>query len=101
MNYSPAMAEQHRAFRFARRLMVIASVGIWAVTADVRAGPPYVTDDPDPVECHHWEFYIASMDSDDDGDWSGTAPHFEVNYGVITNVQLHLIVPLAYDAPPA
>jgi len=31
--------------------------------------------------------------------WSGTAPHFEVNYGAISNVQLHLIAPLAYSAP--
>ncbi len=35
------------------------------------------------------------------GDWSGTAPHFEFNYGVLPDVQLHLIAPLAYDAPPA
>jgi hypothetical protein len=31
--------------------------------------------------------------------WSGTAPHVELNYGVITNMQLHLITPLAYNAP--
>jgi len=35
------------------------------------------------------------------GDWSGTGPHFELNYGVISNVQLHLIAPLAYDASSA
>jgi hypothetical protein len=27
----------------------------------------------------------------------GTLPHFEVNYGVIKNMQLHLIVPLAFN----
>ena len=32
---------------------------------------------------------------------SGTAPHFELNYGVVPDVQLHLITPLAYDVPPA
>jgi len=30
---------------------------------------------------------------------SGTAPHVELNYGVVPNVQLHLIAPLAYNAP--
>jgi hypothetical protein len=64
------------------------------------AGPPFVTDDPEPVDFQHWEFYIASIQSKYGGDWSGTAPLFEVNYGVVTNLQLHLIVPLAYASPP-
>jgi hypothetical protein len=64
-------------------------------------GPPFATDDPEPVDYQHWEFYIASQDAKMGGDWSGTAPHFELNYGVIPDVQLHLIAPLAYDVPPA
>ncbi len=62
-------------------------------------GPPFLTDDPEPVDYQHWEFYVASIDSKTAGDWSGTAPHVELNYGVVPNVQLHLITPLAYDAP--
>jgi hypothetical protein len=65
----------------------------------VFAGPPFTTDDPEPVDYQHWEFYLASQHAKTAHDWSGTAPHFEVNYGVIPNVQLHLIAPLAYDAP--
>src|ERR1019366_8989957 len=26
------------------------------------AGPPFLTDDPEPVEYQHWEFYLASQD---------------------------------------
>ncbi len=63
------------------------------------AGPPFVTDDPEPVELHHWEFYLGSLNSKIGGDWSGTAPHVEINYGAITNLQLHLIAPLGYSAP--
>jgi hypothetical protein len=63
-------------------------------------GPPFVTDDPEPVDYQHWEFYLASMHSELGGDWSGTAPHFEVNYGAVPDLQLHLIAPLAYDSPP-
>jgi len=43
-------------------------------------------DDPEPVEYQHWEFYLASLDFKTAGDWSGTAPHVEVNYGVVSNV---------------
>ena len=63
------------------------------------AGPPFTTDDPEPVKYRHWEFYVASQNTKSADGWSGTAPHFEVNYGAVTNLQLHLIVPLAYDAP--
>jgi hypothetical protein len=67
--------------------------------AKLLAGPPFVTDDPEPVDYQHWEFYIASQHTQTADGWSGTAPHLELNYGVVTNVQLHLILPLAYNAP--
>jgi len=58
-----------------------------------------VTDDPEPVAYQHWELYLASQHFETADGWSGTAPHIELNYGVVTNVQLHLIAPMAYDAP--
>ncbi len=75
-------------------------VALALVPATARAGPPYVTDDPEPVEPHHWEFYLASQDElAHDGD-AGTAPHVEINYGAVANLQLHLVVPLAWSRPP-
>ena len=69
------------------------------LTAPASAGPPFQTDDPETVEHRHWEAYLATQfKHDKDGD-SATLPHVEINYGVIPNVQLHLIVPLAYDSP--
>ena len=63
------------------------------------AGPPFVTDDPQPVDYQHWEVYLASIQMKSANGWSGTAPHLEVNYGAVPDVQLHIIAPLAYDAP--
>jgi hypothetical protein len=82
------------------RLIIAIGLALLSFTRNACGGPPFVTDDPEPVDFHHWEFYVASQDTKLDGDWSGTAPHFEVNYGVLPNVQLHLIAPLAYDVPP-
>jgi hypothetical protein len=65
----------------------------------VWAGPPFVTDDPEPVEYRHWEIYLASQHAKDKDGWSGTAPHFEVNYGALPNLQLHLIAPFSYVSP--
>ncbi len=89
--------------RTTRCLAVVAQLAILSVTlvGNTFGGPPFFTDDPEPVDYQHWEFYIASQDSKVPGDWSGTGPHFELNYGIISNVQLHLIAPLAYDAPSA
>jgi hypothetical protein len=57
------------------------------------AGPPFVTVDPEPVEFRHWEVYVASSQMKSADGWSGTAPHVEVNYGVVPDVQLHIIAP--------
>jgi hypothetical protein len=65
------------------------------------AGPPYTTDDPEPVEPRHWELYLATADQwSRDAGWSGTSPHVEVNYGAVPDVQLHLVAPVAWARPP-
>lgn len=63
------------------------------------AGPPYDTDDPEPVDFHHWEFYSASHMIHDNGGWNATMMHFEVNYGAAPNLQLHAIIPFTLNAP--
>jgi hypothetical protein len=63
------------------------------------AGPPFRTDDPEPVEYKHWEVYLASQGSFNQDERALTAPHVEINYGVFPNVQLHLLAPLEYVKP--
>jgi hypothetical protein len=64
----------------------------------VEAGPPFFTDDPDPVPLHHWEYYLSSQNEFDIRNHSatGTLPHVEVNWGAVRNVQIHLIIPFTY-----
>jgi hypothetical protein len=64
--------------------------------AALLAGPPFFTDDPEPVEYRHMEFYIASQSRFTEDAKEITAPHFEINYGIIPDVQLHLITPFLY-----
>jgi hypothetical protein len=66
------------------------------LTATAHAGPPFQTDDPDPVEYHHFEMYAFSLSDSTGRNAGGTVlevPAYEINYGVIPNVQLHLVVP--------
>jgi len=86
----------------ARRLLPLIALALAAQVSHAGAGgygPPYITDDPEPVDFHHWEFYIASMYFHPRGDATGTFPHFELNYGAAANLQLHVIAPMQYNQP--
>ena len=61
------------------------------------AGSPFLTDDPEPGEYRHLEFYIASQSQITRHTKNITTPHFEINYGVLPDVQLHLITPFCYS----
>ena len=73
--------------------LILLAVAIW----QVNAGPPFNTDDPQPVDFHHWEYYVSTINTFRTDGSTGTSPHVEVNYGLVPNVQVHLIVPLNYD----
>jgi hypothetical protein len=60
------------------------------------AGPPFKTDDPQPVDLHHWEFYLASQQEFAQHGTSATLPHIEVNFGAFRNVQLHVVAPMGF-----
>jgi hypothetical protein len=53
------------------------------VSSKASAGPPYVTDDPEPVEYLHWEMYLASQAFHDIDGWIGTTLHVDWNDGAL------------------
>jgi hypothetical protein len=64
-----------------------------------RGGPPFLTDDPIPVDYKHWEFYIFStLDHANDGT-EVQAPAVELNYGVLPNMQAHFVFPFVSSLP--
>lgn len=60
------------------------------------AGPPYLTDDPEPVELHRWEAYLFASGQTFQGTRSGLAPAVEANYGPFQDAQLQFLLPAAY-----
>ena len=70
------------------------------VTSQLRAqGPPYQTDDPVPVDLHHYEFYIFGGVDGTPVALASSGPAFEFNWGALPRVQLHAIVPFGVSAP--
>jgi hypothetical protein len=64
------------------------------LVAHAMAGPPFLTDDPEPVEYQHWEAYLFTMGMSSGSGYSIEGPATEFNYGVCPDTQLHLIVPM-------
>ena len=62
------------------------------------AGPPYVTDDPEPTEYGHYEIY-AFADGSTGRAGSDGAGGIDFNYGGAPDLQLTAVVPLAWNAP--
>ena len=64
------------------------------------AGPPFLTDDPDPVDHRHNEIYVFSTMDFSDGQSATSGPAFEYNRGVWPDVQFHVVLPLSEYAAP-
>jgi len=68
--------------------------------APVYAGPPFLTDDPDPVPYHHWELYTFAQGDRTRSTNSIESPALEINNGIAPNTQIHLIVPDEHYTQP-
>jgi hypothetical protein len=82
---------------------ILAATLLTLATAIAHAGPPFQTDDPDPVEYRHFEMYAFELSDGTGKNAGGTVlevPSYEVNYGVVPNVQLHLVLPLTVSFAP-
>ncbi len=60
------------------------------------AGPPFLTDDPEPTDNGHWEIYAPLMEAEGSGDDFEGALGTEINYGLAPDVQLTVGLPAGY-----
>ncbi len=74
-------------------LVILAGPQLWA------QGPPYQTDDPVPVDLHHYEFYVFGSADGTPVEMDSLGPAFEFNWGALPRVQLHAILPFGVAAP--
>jgi hypothetical protein len=72
---------------------------IVAGSTTVVAGPPFQTDDPEPVRWHHYEAYLFGTFDRSPGAGSWALPAMEFNVGAAPNLQLHIVIPGAYVTP--
>jgi hypothetical protein len=68
------------------------------VGTPVMAGPPYLTDDPEPTDYQHFEIYAFTNGMAVQNGTNGEAG-IDFNYGGAPNLQLTATVPEAYNFP--
>ncbi len=79
--------------------VLLMSLCLTVVTESAFAGPPFLTDDPEPVPFKHWEAYLFSTLDATPGQTDASGPAFEFNVGALPNLQLHSVIPLSYASP--
>jgi hypothetical protein len=60
------------------------------------AGPPFLTDDPEPTATGHWEIYAPALDASGKGREYEGSLGAELNYGAAPDIQLTVGLPVAY-----
>lgn len=69
-----------------------------AVAAAAQAGPPFVTDDPEPTDYGHYEIYAFAQGSGAREGW-GAASGIDFNYGAASDLQLTAVLPVEVQSP--
>lgn len=75
---------------------VFLGFGLAARISAAQAGPPYLTDDPEPPPLGHWEAVLFSMGLEAGGTATGALPAMEFNYGGFPDTQLHIMLPVGF-----
>jgi hypothetical protein len=66
-----------------------------AIATGAAAGPPYITDDPEPTDLGHWEIYGFAGGAKSGGSFEG-AVGLDLNYGAFEDVQLTATLPVGF-----
>jgi hypothetical protein len=83
-----------------RTLRLFGPLALLALAGPALAGPPYISDDPEPTDYGHYEIYAFASGAVAKGDVNGESG-IDFNYGAAPDLQLTGVVPLAFDSPSA
>ena len=79
-------------------LLLVTTCGLFLTMASAWSGPPFLTDDPEPVDYRHSEMYFAFSQVNSQGGKTST-PLIEYNYGALPDLQLSITVPYVFSSP--
>lgn len=81
-----------------RHVLVLVLI-LLACAKPIFAGPPFQTDDPEPVDFRHYEFYVFGADDGTPVENDPIGPAVEFNWGAAPRLQIHVVFPLGAIIP--
>jgi hypothetical protein len=82
------------------RSLLRAALVLMLLTRSAVAGPPYISDDPEPTDYKHFEIYSFSLGTTARGGTTSQAG-IDFNYGAAPDLQLTATVPAGFELPAA
>jgi hypothetical protein len=80
---------------------ILAGFLVFIIPLVALAGPPFLTDDPVPVDLGHFETYVFTQWDNTPGSGSTVAgPAVEFNWGFLPNLQFHVVAPFENATVP-
>ena len=79
-------------------MRLLAALALGLACGAAVAGPPFLTDDPEPVALNHAEINLIGQQVRT-SDGRGGSASGEVNVGCAAETQCHVAVPIAFDHP--
>lgn len=86
-------------FRLPRMMRIALGFCLWLLVAQPAfAGPPYVSDDPEPTDYRHFEIYTYNSGTNTFNGTDGETG-IDFNYGAAPDLQLTATLPLGFSVP--
>src|ERR1035441_4789645 len=80
--------------RYPMRMVFFRAIAVlFSVSTAALAGPPFQTDDPQPIDFRNYEFYTFATSDGTAVETDTFGPALEFNWGALPNVHLHIIIP--------
>ncbi len=77
--------------------LIAVFLALVVISSPAMAGPPFITDDPEPVDYEHGEINFFSQATTTRSGTSGIMPGVDANYGLLPDWQIHMTAQLAYN----
>ncbi len=78
-------------------LRLLFGIALMVAPSATFAGPPFLTDDPEPTETGHWEIYGPLLEGEGRGPDYGGSAGVEINYGAAPDLQISVGLPVAFS----
>ncbi len=95
---APHRPHRPRRFVHAVVLLAVCQALLFAPAKPTLAGPPYLSDDPEPTDYRHFEIYTFANGTVTQDGMSGESG-IDFNYGAAPDLQLTAVIPGAYAVP--